>query len=88
MIRRHGNCDNKKSIRCVPYFSRYLAKAMFMTNLVPEVESESHVAPSADDKIQMVEAVSDDNLKKPVEETPGEKDYFAQVSLMWNIPNC
>ena len=52
------------------FLSRYLAKTMFMTHLVQKVKSESHVAPTADDKMQMVEAVSDDNLKKPAEETP------------------
>ena len=75
------------NIEVALFLSRYLARAMFMTHLVPTVESDSNVAPSADDKVQMEAAVSDDNLKKPAEGTPVEKDYLAQVSLMWNIRN-
>ena len=58
---------------------RYLAKVVFMTHLVPEVEPNG-VSPS-DDKVQMVEAASSESsLKKGGEEgSPGEADHFAQV---------
>ena len=57
-----------------------MAKMLFMTHLVPEVEGCDKVHP-VDDKTLMVEAApSESSLKKePAESAPGEDNYFAKV---------